>query len=216
VHVLKRACACIDTGVRMQVIQHLAMRLEALHAAGYVHRDLKPANVMWLPRENQWTVIDFGCAAEVGKEAPVALSISYAAPEAIVAYRSGQKTHVANPALDIWSLGVMAFELLTGVPALRLHVGRKEVRALHVHVHMVAHGLYVHIPHAYMYICDCVFLANVLGALCQGVRYALASMHVRLVQPLLPVLQHMIASRTAAAWHACAADACDPDTGTCV
>ena len=45
------------------MIHQLAMRLKELHAVGYVHRDLKPGNVMWLPRENRWTVIDFGCAA---------------------------------------------------------------------------------------------------------------------------------------------------------
>ena len=42
------------------------------HAAGFVHRDLKPGNVMWLPRANRWTVIDFGCAAR-RKCAPRAL-----------------------------------------------------------------------------------------------------------------------------------------------
>jgi Ser/Thr protein kinase RdoA (MazF antagonist) len=47
----------------VQVIYHIAQRMVEFHAAGYVHRDLKPGNVMWLPRTNRWTVIDFGCAA---------------------------------------------------------------------------------------------------------------------------------------------------------
>ena len=42
----------------MQVIANLAARMKDMHEAGYAHRDLKPANVMWLPRENRWTVID--------------------------------------------------------------------------------------------------------------------------------------------------------------
>lgn len=70
------------------MIQHLAERLEGLHAAGYVHRDLKPANVMWLPRENRWTVIDFGCCARVGDTAPLSFSLLYAAPEVIQAFRT--------------------------------------------------------------------------------------------------------------------------------
>jgi serine/threonine protein kinase len=54
----------------MQMIQHVAERLATLHAAGYVHRDLKPANVMWLPRANRWTIIDFGCVAKAGVRSP--------------------------------------------------------------------------------------------------------------------------------------------------
>jgi serine/threonine protein kinase len=50
----------------MQVMYHIAQRMAEFHAAGYVHRDLKPGNVMWLPRTNRWTVIDFGCAAQQG------------------------------------------------------------------------------------------------------------------------------------------------------
>ena len=67
------------------------MRLGGLHAEGYVHRDLKPGNVMWLPRENRWTVIDFGCAAKTSREAGLGFSIMYAAPEVIAAYRAGDR-----------------------------------------------------------------------------------------------------------------------------
>lgn len=50
----------------MQVIVHIAQKLEQLHAAGWVHRDLKPGNAIWLPSKNTWTLIDFGCAARIG------------------------------------------------------------------------------------------------------------------------------------------------------
>jgi serine/threonine protein kinase len=100
-----------------------------MHEAGFVHRDLKPANVMWLPRENRWTVIDFGCAALIGAPAPISFTLAYAAPEVVHAFEMGLKTIESTPALDAWSLGVMAFELLTGSPAFRLVTdGRKKVR----------------------------------------------------------------------------------------
>ena len=70
------------------MIEHLAERLQGLHDAGYVHRDLKPANVIRLPRENSWTVIDFGCAARTGSTAPLSFSLLYAAPEVVHAYRT--------------------------------------------------------------------------------------------------------------------------------
>jgi serine/threonine protein kinase len=82
--------------VLSQMILQLAVRLKELHALGYVHRDLKPGNVMWLPRENRWTVIDFGCVARTGESARLGFSIKYAAPEVIAAYRSGATTMIAH------------------------------------------------------------------------------------------------------------------------
>jgi serine/threonine protein kinase len=69
----------------VQVLANVALRLAEFHAAGYVHRDLKPANVMWLPRENRWTVIDFGCAGRVGESVPLSFTLVYAAPEVVSA-----------------------------------------------------------------------------------------------------------------------------------
>ena len=91
-----------------------------MHALGYVHRDLKPANVMWLPRQNRWTVIDFGCVARVGEEAPLSFTLAYASPEVLEAVRERRTSIEARPAQDAWSLGVTAFELLTGSPAFDL------------------------------------------------------------------------------------------------
>ena len=66
-----------DRAQAFTVIYHIAQRMEEFHAAGYVHRDLKPGNVMWLPRANRWTVIDFGCAARQGcAAAPCALRLA--------------------------------------------------------------------------------------------------------------------------------------------
>jgi serine/threonine protein kinase len=68
----------------VQMLANIAKRLAHMHEAGFVHRDLKPGNVMWLPRENRWTVIDFGCVAQVGTPAPICYSLRYTAPEVIL------------------------------------------------------------------------------------------------------------------------------------
>lgn len=109
------------------MIHQLATRLHDLHASGYVHRDLKPANVMWLPRENRWTIIDFGCVAIAGTTASTAFSVAYAAPEVVQAHRMGEKSIQVKEALDVWSFGVMAYELMAGEPAVSFDNGIEQV-----------------------------------------------------------------------------------------
>ena len=110
------------------VLVHVATRLRDMHAAGYVHRDIKPGNIMLLPRKNSWTVIDFGCSAATGEDAPLFFTVQYSPPEVIEAWKAKKKTIVATEAIDAWALGVVAFELLTGGSAFSLYNNREEVR----------------------------------------------------------------------------------------
>eukprot|EP00892_Ulva_mutabilis_P006547 jgi/Ulvmu1/4264/UM194_0004.1 len=117
-----------DLFTALAVLSNISKRLADMHAAGYVHRDLKPANVMWLPRQNRWTIIDFGCVACIGAQSPVSYTLAYAPPEVLAACEARQPCMRASPALDSWSLGVMAYELLTGAPAYDLvQGGRSQV-----------------------------------------------------------------------------------------
>jgi len=100
-----------------ELVDHISKRMADMHDAGYVHRDLKPGNVMWLPRQNRWTIIDFGCVARVGEAASLCFTLAYAAPEVVQAFELRRQYVESTPALDTWSFGVMAFELLTGAPA---------------------------------------------------------------------------------------------------
>jgi serine/threonine protein kinase len=93
-----------------------------------VHRDLKPGNIMWLPPQNRWMLIDFGCAACIGKKARIGFSLMYAAPEVVKArFRDECSTMTVTTALDVWSVGVIAVELFSGRPPLMLLEGQEKV-----------------------------------------------------------------------------------------
>ena len=63
---------------------------------------------------------NMGCVS-VGVEAPMSYSLAYAAPETIEAAERKDRTVVADPAVDVWALGVMAYELFTRTRVMNPH-----------------------------------------------------------------------------------------------
>jgi serine/threonine protein kinase len=59
--------------------------------------------------------------------ASLAFSPRYAAPEVLQAFEAGEKTIHASPALDIWAIGVIAYELLTDTPVFDRYTSREDV-----------------------------------------------------------------------------------------
>jgi eukaryotic-like serine/threonine-protein kinase len=94
-----------------QWLEEAARALDVAHAKGVVHRDVKPANLM-LDREGNVHVADFGIASAAGMASltvtgTVLGTAGYLAPEQAQGDR-------AVPASDLYSLAVVAWELLTG------------------------------------------------------------------------------------------------------
>ena len=94
----------------LSIIQEVATGLDYAHNAGVIHRDVKPANIMIL-KNGQVKVTDFGIAKAVSssqtKSGVVLGTPNYMSPEQI----SGQTIDGRS---DIFSLGIVFFELLTG------------------------------------------------------------------------------------------------------
>eukprot|EP00892_Ulva_mutabilis_P005912 jgi/Ulvmu1/3693/UM017_0110.1 len=104
-----------------QALSHAVRALRRLHDFGYAHRDIKPGNILRRPKQHDWTLIDFGCTAQIGSTAGLSFSLKYAAPEVVHALEAGSKTVHVDAAVDIWAFGVIAFELLNGERAFPTH-----------------------------------------------------------------------------------------------
>lgn len=97
------------------VVRKLALAMHEAHQRGIIHRDLKPANIM-VNKRGEPIVMDFGLArqmdddteARLTKEGTMVGTPCYMAPEQLTGSRQ------LEPATDIYSLGVILYELLAG------------------------------------------------------------------------------------------------------
>jgi serine/threonine-protein kinase len=111
---VQRRSAPVSLAEAREILIGIAEVLATVHGVGLIHCDLKPANIMLAPN-NRTVLLDFGiCRTEtVATEQPLSCgSPRYIAPEIIRADVSPGQAHL----VDIYALGVMAFELLVGYP----------------------------------------------------------------------------------------------------
>jgi serine/threonine-protein kinase len=118
----------LDVPATVRVAAGAAAGLDALHAGGLVHRDIKPANLL-LDDDGTPFVSDFGLAKDsqasnLTRPGQALGSMDYMSPEQI-------RGEAVTPATDVYSLGCVVMECLTGEPP---YGNRPSMRVLFAHL----------------------------------------------------------------------------------
>jgi beta-lactam-binding protein with PASTA domain/serine/threonine protein kinase len=114
----------------ISIMEPVLSALSAAHRAGLVHRDVKPENIL-LSDDGVVKVADFGLARAVESDASATRTglmmgtVAYCAPEQI-------SRGASDPRSDVYSAGIVLFELLTGTPPYK---GESAMNVAYQHVH---------------------------------------------------------------------------------
>jgi len=101
----------LDCALAMRIIGQAARGLQAAHANGLVHRDIKPGNLLVSPGW-QVKITDFGIARLAGEATVTRTGAMICTPAYLAPERAAGAP--ATPSADLYSLGIVAYECLTG------------------------------------------------------------------------------------------------------
>jgi eukaryotic-like serine/threonine-protein kinase len=108
----------------------LAEAVQVAHQGGIVHRDLKPANIL-LAADGTPKITDFGLARRLdGGAGPTQSGSLLGTPSYMAPEQAAGKARAIGPAVDVYALGAILYELLTGRPPFRAETAVETVLQL--------------------------------------------------------------------------------------
>ena len=123
----------LDMKEKLSLSADVARILGKVHRSNIIHKDINPSNIVWNSAKKKLKLIDFGISTELSQETPEILSPGML--EGTLAYMSPEQTGRMNRAMDyrtdIYSLGVMFYEIFTGE---KPFVARDPVEIVHSHI----------------------------------------------------------------------------------
>jgi WD40 repeat protein/tRNA A-37 threonylcarbamoyl transferase component Bud32 len=97
------------------LVEALAQAMDAAHKKGVVHRDLKPGNVLF-GEDGTPKITDFGLAKKIDEAGQTASGAVLGTPSYMAPEQAGGKTGQIGPPADVYALGAILYECLTGRP----------------------------------------------------------------------------------------------------
>lgn len=104
----------VEQAQALAIVRQIAEAMREAHDSGLVHGDLKPSNIMVEP-SGAVRILDFGLASQTDSQ--VTMTLAQADPQGTIAYMAPERMlgQALTPQTDIYALGVIGYELLTGV-----------------------------------------------------------------------------------------------------
>lgn len=110
---LKQCGGRLELNAAMVIAQKMASALQAIHDKGLIHRDFKPGNVL-IRSDGEAFLTDFGLVKDLEAESLSKTTDRLGTPHYMSPQQLTESSRTLGPAVDIWALGVVLYEMCTG------------------------------------------------------------------------------------------------------